>query len=88
MAKRINTPCPHCGREEDGRWFAPCPSDDCPSNDATALLHDAAPDLLAALRVALEAEANIGPNGWRIPYVPPAERVALYRAAIARAEGK
>lgn len=25
-------PCPHCGREEDGRWFAPCPADDCPSN--------------------------------------------------------
>ena len=27
----INTPCPHCGREENGKWYVPCPSDDCPS---------------------------------------------------------
>lgn len=26
-------PCPVCFREEDGKWFAPCPSDDCPSHD-------------------------------------------------------
>jgi hypothetical protein len=34
--KRIHTPCPHCGREENGKWFSPCPSDDCPSHDASA----------------------------------------------------
>lgn len=27
-----NGACPFCGREENGRWFIPCPSDDCPSN--------------------------------------------------------
>lgn len=26
-------PCPVCFREEDGKWFTPCPSDDCPSYD-------------------------------------------------------
>ena len=26
-----NSACPHCGREESGHWFIPCPSDDCPS---------------------------------------------------------
>lgn len=27
-------PCPHCCREnDDGTWYAPCPSDDCPSHD-------------------------------------------------------
>lgn len=27
-------PCPHCYREnDDGTWFTPCPSDDCPSRD-------------------------------------------------------
>lgn len=31
LEKKIPYPCPHCGREEDGRWYAPCPSDDCPS---------------------------------------------------------
>ena len=36
--KKINTPCPHCGREEYrdfeplGYWYSPCPADDCPSN--------------------------------------------------------
>ena len=30
----IQHPCPHCGRHEDGMWSTPCPSDDCPSNDA------------------------------------------------------
>jgi hypothetical protein len=30
--QNINTPCPSCGREEDGKWFKPCPSDDCPSH--------------------------------------------------------
>lgn len=25
-------PCRHCGREEDGKWEQPCPSDDCPSH--------------------------------------------------------
>ena len=24
-------PCPSCGREEGGRWFFPCPAEDCPS---------------------------------------------------------
>lgn len=29
-----NCPCPDCGREEEnGKWFSPCPSDDCPSHD-------------------------------------------------------
>ncbi len=28
----IDTPCPSCGREEDGHWFTPCPSEDCPSH--------------------------------------------------------
>lgn len=27
---RIATPCPSCGREEEGQWYTPCPSDDCP----------------------------------------------------------
>lgn len=26
-------PCPHCGRQADGKWVSPCPSDDCPSHD-------------------------------------------------------
>lgn len=26
-------PCPVCFREEDGKWFTPCPSDDCPSHE-------------------------------------------------------
>lgn len=30
---RTNRPCPDCGREEDGKWYDPCPSDDCPSHD-------------------------------------------------------
>lgn len=25
--------CPWCGRTENGFWFNPCPSDDCPSHD-------------------------------------------------------
>ena len=29
-------PCPGCGREVGGHWFAPCPSDDCPSNARAA----------------------------------------------------
>jgi hypothetical protein len=35
---KIDTPCPHCGREEHsdveplGYWWSPCPSDDCPSH--------------------------------------------------------
>lgn len=33
LAMKIETPCPHCGREEDGQWVTPCPSDDCPSDD-------------------------------------------------------
>lgn len=33
-AKRIPTPCPHCGREEDGNWYKPCPDDSCPSNSS------------------------------------------------------
>lgn len=32
-AEQIKTPCPHCGREFEGQWFTPCPSDDCPSNE-------------------------------------------------------
>lgn len=38
--KRIETPCPSCGREErgdgeaSGHWYSPCPSDDCPSHEA------------------------------------------------------
>jgi hypothetical protein len=31
-----NEPCPYCGRHEDGKWFTPCPSDDCPSHDIPA----------------------------------------------------
>ena len=30
----VEPPCPHCGREEDGKWFTPCPSDDCPSHNS------------------------------------------------------
>jgi len=35
--KKIDTPCPDCGREEcvgeaKGTWYSPCPADDCPSN--------------------------------------------------------
>lgn len=37
MEKKINTPCPSCGRNEEGKWFAPCPSDDCPSHDKTII---------------------------------------------------
>lgn len=29
----IDTPCPHCFREEAGHWITPCPADDCPSNE-------------------------------------------------------
>ena len=29
----IQHPCPFCGREEEGKWFIPCPSSDCPSHD-------------------------------------------------------
>lgn len=29
----IGHPCPHCGREENGTWYSPCPSDDCPGLD-------------------------------------------------------
>jgi hypothetical protein len=39
-SKRINNPCPHCGRAEVGSdgdaknsWYDPCPADDCPSNN-------------------------------------------------------
>jgi hypothetical protein len=38
-SKKIDTPCPHCGREEHqefeplGTWYKPCPADDCPSNN-------------------------------------------------------
>jgi len=31
--RQVNHPCAHCGRAEGGRWFVPCPSDDCPSHD-------------------------------------------------------
>lgn len=37
MKQTISTPCPHCGREENGQWFVPCPSDDCPSNKTERL---------------------------------------------------
>jgi hypothetical protein len=30
--QRTSAPCPECGRHEDGKWFTPCPSDDCPSH--------------------------------------------------------
>lgn len=30
-----NGACPFCGREEEGHWFIPCPSNDCPSNTKT-----------------------------------------------------
>lgn len=30
---KTDAPCPHCGRNEDGKWFSPCPSDDCPSHE-------------------------------------------------------
>ena len=33
MEKQTSTPCIHCGREEAGKWFTPCPADDCPSHD-------------------------------------------------------
>jgi len=32
--EEVTHPCPHCYREnDDGTWFTPCPSDDCPSRD-------------------------------------------------------
>ena len=30
--RRIGGPCKACGREENGKWYSPCPSEDCPSN--------------------------------------------------------
>ena len=33
----ITTPCASCGREEEGKWVVPCPSDDCPSNNKLRL---------------------------------------------------
>lgn len=36
VSRFINTPCSSCGREEDGHWYVPCPSDDCPSHEANA----------------------------------------------------
>ena len=32
VSEQIEGPCPHCGRVEDGHWYSPCPSDDCPSH--------------------------------------------------------
>jgi len=31
LPHKTSAPCPYCGRNEDGKWFNPCPSDDCPS---------------------------------------------------------
>lgn len=39
--RRINTPCPDCGREDSerpGTWWTPCPSDDCPSHGRNRIL--------------------------------------------------
>lgn len=44
----LNQPCPECFREEDGKWFYPCPSDDCVLHDPRLIA--AAPDLLGALQ--------------------------------------
>lgn len=35
-AHAVGSPCPYCGREENGKWFEPCPSDDCPSHGNNA----------------------------------------------------
>jgi len=37
--RRINMPCPDCGREDSqrpGTWWTPCPSNDCPSHEKIA----------------------------------------------------
>lgn len=54
--------------------------------EANARLIAAAPDLLAACVVALEAETHISPEGWKVPYLDRNARVELLRAAIAKAE--
>jgi hypothetical protein len=56
----LNQPCPECFREEDGKWFYPCPSDDCVLHDARLIA--AAPDLLAAARCALADLEGIMPE--------------------------
>lgn len=32
----IQTPCPYCGREDEGKWFTPCPEASCPSHAPNA----------------------------------------------------
>ena len=48
----LNQPCPECFREEDGKWFYPCPSDDCVLH---AINVTAAPFMLSALEAAYVA---------------------------------
>jgi putative zinc finger/helix-turn-helix YgiT family protein len=71
------TPCPDCGREnEDGTWFSPCPSDDCPSRIVT--------DLLDALKKAQE-DINWMLNN-RVLLIP--EAFNYIEEAITKAEGE
>ena len=56
---QTSTPCIHCGREEDGKWFTPCPADDCPSHDEEKIkrLKQQNKELVEALE---KAQAVIG----------------------------
>jgi hypothetical protein len=81
----LNQPCPECFREEDGKWFYPCPSDDCILHDARLIA--AAPDLLEALRYLLADHQRMfteaHPNStiaWR-----DCEEVKEAKAAIQKA---
>ena len=51
-----NEPCPVCGREEEGNWFTPCPSDDCPSHDTMKKEYRVHISAVIALDVAADSE--------------------------------
>ena len=57
--RQINAPCPECGRESDGKWLYPCPSDDCVLHTIRNQTYD---DLYWAARCALADLEGIMPE--------------------------
>lgn len=88
MEKQTSTPCIHCGREEAGKWFTPCPADDCPSHDEEKIKHlkQQNKELVEALE---KAQAVIGDLvRYGNASDDETEAYSVIKLAINKAEGK